>query len=91
MIPEDKRANAELVLSKSDISLTLDKETIKVKGRFLGREQDEVVSYKIRGREGNNLVVETLIDGQKRTQHFLQKDDKLIVRTDGQPMFFKRK
>lgn len=91
MIPEDKRKNAELVLSKSDISLTLSKETIKVKGRFLGRAQDEVVSYKMTGREGNNLVVETLIDGEKRTQHFLQKGDRLIVRTAGQPMFFKRK
>ncbi|MEE2755045.1 MAG: hypothetical protein VYA30_00235 [Myxococcota bacterium] len=91
MIPEDKRKNAELVLSKSDVSLTLTKETIKVQGRFLGRAQDEVVSYKITGREGNNLVVETLIDGEKRVQHFLQKDKKLIVRTAGQPMFFKRK
>ncbi|MGC6417000.1 MAG: hypothetical protein ACON3Z_07770 [Bradymonadia bacterium] len=89
-IPEDKRKSALDALEASKVNLRITKNDISMIGVFLGQDQNQVVGYRLTGKEGNNYVAQILIDGQKREQRFLVRGQKLVIRTEGTPLFFTR-
>ena len=89
-IPKDQIQSALDALSASKVTLRITKNDISMSGVFLGQDQNQVVGYKLTGKEGNNFVAQLLVDGQKRQQRFLVRGQKLVIRTEGTPLFFTR-
>ena len=70
------------------MTLRITKNDISMSGVFLGQDQNQVVGYKLTGKEGNNFVAQLLVDGQKRQQRFLVRGQKLVIRTEGTPVLY---